>query len=99
MRSRLPIPLRTLAALSLLLAVLAGCSTGHAYREPQPAVPPAWHAPLPHSGSGSSLANWWRQLDDPSLDKLIEWAERGSPTLVQAWAGIQRARATLAGTE
>lgn len=43
----------------------------------------------------SALRDWWAQFNDPALLKLIEQAEAGSPTLAQAWAKIEQARATL----
>jgi NodT family efflux transporter outer membrane factor (OMF) lipoprotein len=52
-----------------------------------------WQAPLPHGGSGADLARWWAQFDDPTLDALLEAAQRESATLAQAAARIEQARA------
>lgn len=55
---------------------------------------PASTAPLPHGGSLPTLAEWWRQLNDPLLVELIFAAEAASPTVASAAARITEARAT-----
>ena len=82
-----------------LLTALLGCTGGPAYRAPEINAPAAWHAPLPHGGSIVEMEKWWRQFDDPVLNQLIEQAEAESPTLAQAWANIEKARATLVTAE
>ena len=54
---------------------------------------PVGTAALPHGGSMPSLAEWWRQLDDPLLVELIVAAEAASPTVASAQARIGEARA------
>ena len=85
---------RTTAPLLLGLA-LAGCAVGPDYQTPQPAMPPQWQATLPHAGSTQQLVAWWSAAGDPVLTQLIASAEADSPTLDQAWANIESARATL----
>ncbi|RZL63509.1 MAG: efflux transporter outer membrane subunit [Variovorax sp.] len=86
-------------ALPLVVALaLSGCVT----RPPTAAtatVPAQWHAPipptaLPHAGSTATLADWWRQLDDPLLVELVESAQAASPSLASAAARVAEARAT-----
>jgi NodT family efflux transporter outer membrane factor (OMF) lipoprotein len=96
-------PLLRTTALTCIL-FLSGCGllpkVGPDYRPTAVAAPQAWHAALPHGGDGAALADWWRQWHDPLLVDLIAASEANSPTLPQAWARIQEARAeaVAAGT-
>ena len=74
---------------------LAACAVGPAYTEPVPATPAVWQAVLPHGGNVGTMRDWWKQFDDPTIAQLIAIAEADSPSLVKAWAGIEKARATL----
>lgn len=85
---------RAAATVSLSLA-LASCAVGPDYREPVPQAPSSWNAELPHAGNVSAIAEWWRQFDDPVLERLIATAEADSPSLAKAWANIEKARAAL----
>jgi len=79
-----------------LAVALGGCAAvGPNHSPPEPAVPSAWQAPLPHSGKVAVLNDWWSQFNDPVLTQLQRSAESGSPTLARAWANIEKARATL----
>ena len=91
-----------LAAASLLLA---GC--GLAPRQPMATVPDAAVAPArfhdpgpPVDGSAArqpAQGRWWQLFQDPALDRLIDQADRHSPTLQQAQARARQAQALLAG--
>lgn len=84
------------AAIGLLL-VLAGCVLTEPALAPESAgtqLATQWHAPLPHSGRVDDLKQWWSQFDDPLMLRLIEAAQRASPTLAQAAANIADARAS-----
>ncbi|RMQ47792.1 hypothetical protein ALQ04_04057 [Pseudomonas cichorii] len=84
-------------SLPILCALIAsGCVMGPDYRPPEVRLPTQWQAPLPHDASVKSLSGWWQQFNDPQLERLLQWAEADSPTLDQAWANIEQARATLA---
>jgi NodT family efflux transporter outer membrane factor (OMF) lipoprotein len=91
--------LEACAATGLLL-VLAGCaSTAPALAPGSDAAQLAtqWHAPhapVPHGGRVDGLSHWWSQFDDPLMLRLIEAAQRASPTLAQAAANIADARAS-----
>lgn len=79
----------------VLLVSLAACATQAPYRAPNVSLPTAWQAPQPHSGEREQLADWWARFDDPVLSRLITLAEDDSPTLAQAVARIDGARAAL----
>jgi outer membrane protein, multidrug efflux system len=100
--------LRTLA-LATGLPALAGCAMtsglfttlGPDYKAPTPQAQ-AWQAPrqqpaaqplAAHGGSSAAMAAWWQQFEDPVLTDLIDSAQRGSASLAQAAARIERARA------
>ena len=81
---------RPLLAWTLLL-VLAGCA--------QPGLPAP---PVPPEASAIAAAappGWWTQLHDPAIDALAQAALLDSPTLAQALARIDEARATLGNAD
>ncbi|KQU83657.1 RND transporter [Variovorax sp. Root318D1] len=87
--------LRWFATVCLPLGLgLAGCGLTRPPATVEAPFPPQWHAPLPHGGSVVSLADWWRQLDDPLLVELIAAAETASPNLASAAARVAEARST-----
>jgi len=87
--------LRWIAAVCLPLGIgLAGCGLTRPPATVEAPFPAQWHAPLPHGGSVASLAEWWRQLDDPLLVELIAAAEAASPNLASAAARVAEARST-----
>ena len=81
---------------SWLAALLAGCALQPAYEQPAATVAGQWQAPAPHGGSVEALADWWQRFDDGNVAALVRQAESDSPTLAQALAQIDGARATLA---
>lgn len=84
--------------LPILVLLLAGCTVGPDYRKnslSDSGAPVGWHAKVPHQGKVSGIAQWWRRFDDPALTRLIEQAERNSPTLEGSLALIRKARATV----
>lgn len=85
--------LKLMAALCLGVG-LAGCSLTRPPAQVAAPFPAQWHAPLPHGGSLASLADWWRQLDDPLLVELIAAAEAASPSVASAAARVAEARST-----
>lgn len=85
--------LKLIATLFLPLSLgLAGCSLTRPPAQVQAPFPAQWNAPLPHGGSLASLADWWRQLDDPLLVELIGAAEAASPNVASAAARVAEAR-------
>ena len=94
-------PTRSLLATPLAVCVawgLSACATGRLEDTPQPRAPVSWQAELPHGGRAVDLQQWWQQFDDARVGRLVEMAEKDSPSLTQAWANIEKARATLQST-
>ncbi|SEL64363.1 efflux transporter, outer membrane factor (OMF) lipoprotein, NodT family [Variovorax sp. YR750] len=85
--------LELLAAVCLGIG-LSGCALTRPPAQVEAPVPTQWHAPLPHGGSLTSLADWWSQLDDPLLVELIAAAEAASPNVASAAARVAEARFT-----
>ncbi len=90
-----------------LLAAMAlgGCSllpsVGPDYQAPRLELPSLWRSPVPAMAPPASasqrLADWWRQLDDPVLDTLIQRALAANPDLRVAQARVRQARASRDG--
>lgn len=98
-RSRRTVPGIPALAASLSL-LLGGCAAlpaiGPDCRTPALALPAAWTAaPAPPVADGE-LAEWWRQLADPTLDRLIGRALSGNLDLRAAAAHLRQARAARA---
>lgn len=86
---------RTPLSIATLVA-LAGCAVGPNYRPPPPATPDEWHAvptAAAPAGDPAVLADWWKTLNDPILDRLIEQALASNKTAKQAYASVVEARA------
>ena len=75
---------------------LSACAVGPAYDAPAPQATTTWLAPLPHGGQESQLSDWWSQFHDEALVRLVSWSESDSPSLIEAWAKIEQARADAA---
>jgi outer membrane protein, multidrug efflux system len=76
-----------------LSMLLAACATPQQPASLATVAPQQWHAPQPHGGNLSGLAQWWQQQGDPVLAQLIEAAQAASPTIASAQARIGEARA------
>ena len=87
--------LRTLAPLAAALA-LSACSSFMPPTQVSMDAPAQWYAPLPHQGSVGSLTQWWQQQGDPVLVELIAAAQAVSPSVSQALARVEAARAQQA---
>jgi outer membrane protein, multidrug efflux system len=89
----------TLAVLRLLMAftiaiTLAACAVGPDYSTPQIAIPLYWGAASPSQQSQTSdLSQWWKRLNDQTLNMLIEEAVRGNLDVAKEKAKIREARA------
>ncbi|MFT4102256.1 MAG: efflux transporter outer membrane subunit [Burkholderiaceae bacterium] len=83
------------------IALLAACgaqrgllaTVGPDYAEPPSPAAERWRAPMPHDADLAQLSRWWQRFDDPLLVRLIDAAQAQSPTIAQAAARIERARA------
>jgi multidrug efflux system outer membrane protein len=87
------------------VAVLCGCTqlfpkVGPDYQKPELVLPANWSDAMPaHSQPSTSdrdrsLAQWWQQLGDAQLDRLIDEALAANLDLRSAKARLQQARAT-----
>ena len=97
--------------LTLGVSLLAGCAVGPNYHTPQLHTPAGYAevtsaAPAPGEAAGAAaaavppvdLTGWWRALNDPELDSLIERVVRGNPDLIIALDRLQAARTFEAAT-
>jgi NodT family efflux transporter outer membrane factor (OMF) lipoprotein len=78
---------------------LAGCAAGPSYRTPAPDLPDAFSAqlsaPTPQPAPRTpqvDLAAWWKALEDPELNSLIDRAVAANPDLEVALTRLQQAR-------
>jgi NodT family efflux transporter outer membrane factor (OMF) lipoprotein len=75
---------------------LTGCAVGPNYRAPKPDAPPQFAAkaavPATAAGPGPELATWWRSLNDPELDSLVERAVKSNLDVEIALTRLQQAR-------
>jgi multidrug efflux system outer membrane protein len=83
-------------ALLLLAAIslLAGCAVGPDYEKPSLNLPASW-SPRKETRApqAAALAQWWRRLNDPILNALIEEAVNNNLDVAAAKARIREARA------
>ena len=104
------LPLRAIGV--LLVATLAGCAAGPDFKPPAaptvshytatPVAAQTASAPV-SQGDAQRLvkgmevdAPWWRQLQSPGLDTLIDQALQASPTLAAARATLRQAQESYA---
>ena len=82
-----------------VLAVLAGCSSTRPPAQVDARPPASWQAgsakgvTLTATESAAQLRQWWQQLDDPLLLRLMASAQAASPDLASAQARVAEARA------
>ena len=97
----MPLPGRRRPLAALVALLLGGCAVGPDYHQPDASAPPAYAAvagaaPKPADAPPASRAvdpaSWWRALQDPELDKLVDQALRSNPGLVIAVARLQQAQ-------
>ena len=90
-------PRRVAVALALAGTALSGCDMAPAYHPATVAVPdyfaalPGWEEARP--ADAAPRGAWWKGFNDPQLDALEEQAEKASPTLANALARYDAARA------
>jgi NodT family efflux transporter outer membrane factor (OMF) lipoprotein len=84
-----------------LVMALTGCAAGPSYRPPKPDEPSQFAAtvagqtPIGNSqppATNVDLAAWWKSLDDPELDSLVERAIKSNLDLEIALTRLQQAR-------
>lgn len=93
-----PHPLARSGRSTLLIGslALAGCASLLPPTAVDSQVVAQWHAPLPHAGTVGGLADWWQRQGDPLLVELIAAAQAASPSVAQAMARVETARANQA---
>jgi NodT family efflux transporter outer membrane factor (OMF) lipoprotein len=80
-------------AFAVVALACAGCAVGPDYRPPQPVTLDDWHSVHPRAGDAAALADWWKTLDDPTLNQLVERALANNKTAKQAYARVVESRA------
>lgn len=91
--------------LLLAAAFLGGCTvSGPNHTAPELTLPARWSTgdgatPAVSRADPAALAQWWRQLGDPQLDRLIETALAEGKDLRLAQARLRQARAVRAQAE
>jgi NodT family efflux transporter outer membrane factor (OMF) lipoprotein len=89
--------------LALLPLMIPGCTVGPNYQPPDPQLPAAWAPPAttqPTTAPSMTVAEptdigaWWKNFNDPVLDRLIQEAIESNLDLRQAQTRIQQARAS-----
>jgi NodT family efflux transporter outer membrane factor (OMF) lipoprotein len=90
----------------LAACVLAACTVGPDYRGSPPVAAEAIGAPTfvrtPSTGiaaTAPAAGTWWRALNDPQLDALVEAALAHNPDVHAAQARLREARAQLMGQQ
>jgi NodT family efflux transporter outer membrane factor (OMF) lipoprotein len=81
-----------------LVVVLAGCAVGPDYHAPKMKMPDGFTAPsgatatTPPGNAAVDLTQWWRALNDPQLESLVDRAIRANTSLEIALTRLQEAR-------
>ncbi|MDR3497056.1 MAG: efflux transporter outer membrane subunit [Ancalomicrobiaceae bacterium] len=85
---------RLVLLLGLSGIALSACAVGPDYALPTIVLPGQWHhAAALRQVKTTELGEWWRDLGDPTLDRLIERAVAGNLDVAAAKAKIRLARA------
>ena len=89
---------RSLSVLTALV-VLAGCATQGPYQRPVTNLPVAWTNAASTDGAKSpgdvNRPDWWVGLHDPAIDALVTAALSDNPTLDEAAARVDQAKAAF----
>jgi NodT family efflux transporter outer membrane factor (OMF) lipoprotein len=81
-----------ICALLLAASSLAACAAGPQYRVPKPDEPAAFAAQPANATADIDLGSWWKSLNDPELDSLVERAVKSNLDLQIALDRLQQAR-------
>lgn len=84
-----------------LMLPLNACALQPTYQRPALEVPATWSnlREMPISPITVERENWWTLLGDPAVDTLVTVGLRDNPTLTEAAARVDRARAALVGQD
>jgi len=84
--------------LAMAAVGVTSCAVGPNYHTPEAHVPDHYSAVQTPTGANSvDFVNWWRSLQDPELDSLVDRAIKANPNLQIALDRVQAARAFEAG--
>lgn len=73
--------------------ILSGCMVGPNYQAPKPPMPDKFVETQNKTSSDDDLCQWWKQLNDPMLDSLLEEAIKANFDFLIAIEKITQARA------
>lgn len=95
---------RTTALTALVAALVSGCTTvGPDYTGAPELAPQATargaFLRAPDATPQAPAARWWESLNDPVLNRLVDDALTGSPSLAAANARVAQSRASLAASK
>ena len=82
-------------SVALAAALLSACAVGPDYRAAAPAPVELRNAQAPGTVADSPVAQWWRQFDDPVLDRLVTDALLANADLRLAMTRVRAARAVF----
>jgi outer membrane protein, multidrug efflux system len=90
-----------LIVLAAIAAVLAGCTVGPNYREPDTKVAPQFEGTQhgPYSGADDAQARFWTRFGDPTLDRVVDEALAANHDLRIALGHLVEARAERRGAK
>lgn len=87
--------LRPVVVVALAGTMLTGCAVGPDYATPGLTLPDKWsNSKSKVAAPVADLRQWWRRLNDPVLNTLIEQAVQSNLDVATAKAKIREARAT-----
>src|SRR5580704_13144625 len=78
----------------LLGAFASGCMVGPDYHRPVTTMPSSFSsaAPATQPSPPVDVTQWWKSLNDPKLNALVDRAVKGNPDLQIALMRLQEAR-------
>jgi len=84
-----------LITMMLSVGLIQSCAVGPDYKKPEYPTPDYWQVKLVDglAEGEAPLATWWKTLNDPILDSLMERAVSGNLDLKEAFGRIKEARA------
>ncbi|HZK80630.1 MAG TPA: efflux transporter outer membrane subunit, partial [Humisphaera sp.] len=98
-------PTLTASALLIVATLIGGCTVGPDYHQPQSAIPDSFDSSVDNASTVAStqpslsgsrkpveLAVWWKSLNDPKLDALVNRAVVANYDIRTAVARLQEAR-------
>lgn len=77
---------------ALLLLFAASCSVGPVYEPPCIELPSQWHSECPEQELCIQNEIWWKSLNDPTLDRLMDYAAEQNIDLQIAALRVLQAR-------